>query len=269
MLPILDVALAGIGRTIWGLPRLFAIYWLPWLLGTVILLILEVLVQDQLRLGRVPDWARHIVWAPFAAMAYLMLLRWVLDRDPPVRAINLEVGRETWVATPIVAVWLVADITVSDAPIPMLRWLVFPSDVTAFRWEDVSAYYHAFQLAAWLVNGVLAACFFGLIVEVARCGWPDRREYWRLLSLQPMRLLCISLLAVAAAGGAERLGSQALAWLRVDQLAPESMIPWRANIRWALIAELPYFPLHFLEFAIQGCILAEAYRRLVLGRGGQ
>jgi len=42
------------------------------------------------------------------------------------------------------------------------------------------------------------------------------------------------------------------------------MIPWRANILPAFVAELPYFPLQFLEFAIQGCILAEAYRRLLL-----
>jgi hypothetical protein len=43
-------------------------------------------------------------------------------------------------------------------------------------------------------------------------------------------------------------------------LEPQGMIPWRANIHWAFVADLAYFPLQFLEFAIQGCILAEAYR---------
>ena len=58
-------------------------------------MILEVVVQDQLRLGRAPDWAREILWAPFMAMAYLMLLRWMLDGEPPARAINFEVERKT------------------------------------------------------------------------------------------------------------------------------------------------------------------------------
>jgi hypothetical protein len=72
---ILDVAVAGVVRSIGGLPRLLAIYWLPWLLGTIVLLILEVVVQDRLRLGPAPEWARNIVWAPFSSMAYLMLLK--------------------------------------------------------------------------------------------------------------------------------------------------------------------------------------------------
>ena len=93
--------------------------------------------------------------------------------------------------------------------------------------------------------------------------WPDLRELWRLLRLQPVRLLCIALLAAAAVGGLWSLGTQAQAWLGVGRLAPHTMIPWRANIHWALFAELPNFPLHFLHFAIEGCILAEAYRRLL------
>jgi hypothetical protein len=94
VLPIFEVAVNGFSRAIWSLPRLLAIYWLPWLSGMVALLILEVVVQDQLRLGQALEWARNIVWAPFAAMTYLMLLRWVLDGVPPARAINLEVGRK-------------------------------------------------------------------------------------------------------------------------------------------------------------------------------
>jgi hypothetical protein len=145
----------------------------------------------------------------------------------------------------------------------MMRWLVLPSDVLAYRWEDAAPYFYAFGFAAWLVTGVLAACFFGLIVVVAKFGWPDLRELWRLLRLRPVRLLCIALLAAAAVGGLWNLGSQALVWLGVGRLAPHTMIPWRANIRWALLAELPNFPLHFLNFVIEGCILAEAFRRLL------
>lgn len=64
MLPIFDVALAGIDRMVRRLPCLLSIYWVPWLLGTIVLVILEVVVQDQLRLGRAPRLgAEHRVGA--------------------------------------------------------------------------------------------------------------------------------------------------------------------------------------------------------------
>jgi hypothetical protein len=269
VLPIFDVAVSGFGRAIRSLPRLLAIYWLPWLLGTIALLTLEVVVQDHLRLGWAPGWARNIVWAPFAAVAYLTLLRWVLDGEPPARAINFEVGRKTLVSAPIVAAWFLANAMVDAAPVPMLRWLVIPQDVVGYQWENLETYAYAFMFAGWLVNGVLFAWFFGLVVVVDRCGWPDLHVHWSLLRQQPVRLVCISLLAAATVGGAWRLGSQAIAWFGLDQLAPQSIVPWRAYVLRAFTAELPYLPLQFLEFAIQGCILAEAYRRLVLAKAGQ
>jgi hypothetical protein len=266
LLPVLDVAVTGLARSITGLPRLCGIYLLPWLLGTIALLILEVVLQDQLRLGPAPAWARNIVWAPFSAVAYLMLLRWALDGAPAARAHNVLVGREIWVVAPIVALWFLTYIAVSNAPLTLLQWLVLPPDVRDYRWEDASPYYSAFALAAWLAKGALAPCFFGLIVVVARRGSPDLREHWRLLRLHPVHLLLISLLAAAAVDGARILGSHALSWLGAYQLAPRGMIPWRANIGWAFLADLAEFPLQFLEFAIEGCILAEAYRRLLAER---
>ena len=266
MLPVLEVAVTGLGRAVGWLPRVLAIYWLPWLLGTIALLILEAVVEDRLRLGVTPEWARNIVWAPFASMAYLMLLRWVLDDEPPARVINLEIGRKAWVAAPIVAAWYVTGIIISDAPVALLQRLVLPADVRDYRWEDAAAYYYAFGIAAWFVKCALVPCFFGLIVVVARCGRPDLRKHWQLLRRHPLGLLSISVLAAATVGGARSLGSQALAWVGVAQLAPQGMIPWRTNILWAFIADLAYFPLQFLEFAIEGCIMAEAFRRLGKGR---
>jgi hypothetical protein len=260
-LPIVDVAATGLRRALESLPGLLAIYWLPWLLGTVVLLILEVVAQDQLRLGWAPAWARSIVWAPFAAMAYLMLLRWRLDGEAPARGIFLDLGRRTWVAAPVVGAWEIAD--AMDAMVPVLTWLVLTRLPSDFEWSDIALYLVALWLVAWLINGALLACLFGLMVAVLRRGWPDPRECWRLLRLQPMRLLCIALLATAAVSGLRYLGSHALAWLGADALAPTSLVPWRANIRQALLAELCHFPLHFLEYAIQGSIMAEAYRRLL------
>jgi len=266
LLVVLDVALAGVVRTIAGLPRLLVIYGLPWLLGTIALLILDVVIQDQLRLAPAPEWARNIVWAPFSAAAYLMLLRWVLDGASPTRPLNVLVARETWLAAPIVGLWFLAHIAISHAPFDLLQGLVLSADVRDYRWEDALPYYFAFVLAAWFIKSALASWFFGLIVVVARCGWLDVREHWQLLRLHPVRLLLISLLAAAAVDGARILGSQVLGWLGAYQLAPRGMIPWRANIGWAFLADLAELPLQFLEFAIEGCILAEAYRRLLAER---
>jgi hypothetical protein len=264
-LPIFDAAVVGFGRAIRSLPQLLAIFWLPWLLGTAALLVLDVVVEDQLRLGPAPAWARSVVWAPFAAVAYLMLLRWALGGPPPARAINLDVGREALLATPIVAAWLVTNDILSAAPVPLLIRLVPRTDLFGDGWEELVVYAYAFKFAAWVVKVALLPCFFGLLVVIVRYGWPDPRALWRLLRIDPMRLFGIAILATAAVGGVSILGSSALESLQLDRLRPDILIPWRANIGRAFVAELPYFPLHLLDFAIEGCILAEAYRRLLLG----
>jgi hypothetical protein len=85
-----------------------------------------------------------------------------------------------------------------------------PSDYLAYRWEDATPYFYAFGFAAWLVNGALSACFFGLIVVVAKRGWPDLRELWRLLRLQPVPLLAAS----GALVRKPRRGSASAGWHR-------------------------------------------------------
>jgi hypothetical protein len=264
-LSIFDAAVVGFGCAMRSLPRLLTIFWLPWLLGTAALLILDVVVEDQLRLGPAPAWARSIVWAPFAAVAYLMLLRWALGGPPPARAVNLDVGREARLATPIVAAWLVANDIVSASPVPLLIRLVPRSGLFADGWDDLAVYLYGFKFAAWVVKVALLPCVFGLLVVIARYGWPDPRVFWRLLRIDPLRLFCIAILATAADGGMWILGSSALGWLHLDDLRPNLLIPWRAHIGRAFVAELAYFPLHLLDFAIEGCMLAEAYRRLLLG----
>src|SRR5262245_55899268 len=145
MLPVLNVVVTGLGRTIRWLPRLLAIYGLPWLLGTIALLILEVVAQDQLRFGAAPGWARNVVWAPFSAMANLILLRWVLDDVAPTRPLNVLVARETWLAAPILALSFLTYAAVSHAPLVILQWLVFPEDLRD-RFKDVLPYHFAFTI---------------------------------------------------------------------------------------------------------------------------
>jgi hypothetical protein len=260
-LPIVETAVAGLGRAVRFFPRLLAIYWLPWLAGTVALIVLEIVLQDQLRLGRGPEWARHLVWSPFAAIAYLVLLRWILLGQAPAHPIILGVGSPVWLATPVVAVWLLSFDAVSGWPSDLLIW-VHGSDAVRFRWDDVAIYFNGYRLAAWLINAGLDACFFGLLVVIAARGWLDLRELWRLLSSSPTSLFGIALVAAAATGGAQSLQSYALTWFGLEQGASVSMIPWRDTVLRAFASELAGFPFAFLGFAVQGCVLAEAYRRL-------
>ena len=194
-------------------------------------------------------------------MAYLVLLRWMLFEQAPAALINFDVSGQAWVSAAIVAAWHSFD-AVADGPTALVTWY-YAADPAAFRWDDVAAYFHALRLAAWLLNVALAVCFFGLLVVVADRGWPDLRQLWRFLRLRPMHLFGIALVADAATGGAQNLQSYALAQLGLDRLASFDLIPWRAKMHWAFAGELVGFPFCFLGFAIQGCILAEAYRRLV------
>jgi hypothetical protein len=261
-LSIVDVAAAGLGRAIGSLPRLLAIYLLPWLLGTVALVALEAVAQDQLRLGWLAQWARNLVWAPFAAMIYLTLLRWVLGEQPPARLFDLGFGRQAWFAALVVMGWFMTADAVEAAPTAMLLWLAVP-DIPAFQWEEVATLYYALRTAAWFLEATLDLCFFGLLVVIVKHGWPDFTELRDLLRLQPVRMFGIALVAAAATDGARFLLADAMARLELPPLAPHGMIPWRANIHWAFVSEFVDLPRAFLGFAIPGCILAEAYRRLI------
>ena len=268
-LPIIDVVVTGFGRAIWTSPRLLAIYCLPWLLGAVALVFLDVVLQDHLRLGWAPQWARSLVWAPFAAMAYVWLLRWTVGEPALARAIDFgtNTNREIAFVAPILAAWFVTSDALEAAPTPLLLWLAVP-DLAEFRWDDVAHVSHSLRAATWLTNVALCPCFFGLMVVVAKRGSPDVRELWRLLRQRPVHLLCVALLAEAAAGGAQGLLTHAHAWLGLNRLTPTTMISWRANIHWAFASELAQFPYAFAGFAIEGCILAEAYRRLLQAAAG-
>ena len=130
-LPIIDTAVAGLGRTVRFLPRLLAIFFLPWLIHTVDLVILNVVLQEHVGFGWAPQWARSLVWAPFAAVTDVLLLRWVLYAHAP-RATEHDLAKQIAFAVPIVAVWLITADALEAAPIPLLLWLV-DTDAFGFR----------------------------------------------------------------------------------------------------------------------------------------
>jgi hypothetical protein len=267
-LPIIDTAVTGLGRAARSLPRLLAIFFLPWLAYTVALIVLEVVLQEHLSLDWAPQRARSLVWAPFAAIADVLLLRWVLYEQAPASAGGQDLAKQVAFVVPIEAAWLGTVNALEAAPTPLLLWLVEP-DSFGFRWEDATPLLHALRAATWLAIVAANACFFGLIAVVVTHGRPVFRELWRLLRLRPMHLYGVALLAAAAFGGAEAVNFRVLAWTGLDRLAPNSMIPWRASIHWALASELSVFPIAFASFAVECRILAEAYRRLMQLAGGE
>lgn len=260
-LQIIDTTAAGLGRAVRYLPRVLAIFFLPWLLSRVALVILDVILQEQVGFGWAPQWARSLVWAPFAATMDVLLLRWVLYAHAPA-ATEHDLVKQIAFAVPIVAVWVVTAEALEAAPIPLLLWLV-DTDAFGFRWESLDLPGYALRAAAWLAAAAATACFFGLIAVVVAHGRPDVRRLWQLLRLRPMHLFVVAILAAAAYGGVEALNNRALAWTGLDGLMPQSMIPWRANVHWAFAAELTMFPTAFAGFAVECGILAEAYRRLL------
>jgi hypothetical protein len=118
-LPIVDVGATGFGRAVRSLPRLLAMFCLPWLIGTVALISLEVVLQDHLRVGWAPNWARTLVWAPFAAAAYVGLLRWVLGEQAPTRPLDCDVTQFV-LAAPVTAAWFLTLDALEAGPIAML-----------------------------------------------------------------------------------------------------------------------------------------------------
>lgn len=68
----------------------------------------------------------------------------------------------------------------------------------------------------------------------------------------PELAVYVSFLALIAARWLWDLGSLALAWLALDHLSPQAMIPWRANIHRAFLGEIPYFPPAFSGIRDQG-----------------
>jgi hypothetical protein len=261
-MPILDTALAGVERMVKSLPALFAIIWLPWLLGTVVLVILEVIVEDQLRLGPAPAWARSIVWAPFGGVMLFNFARWFFHRPRPAGALKLDLGRDAWTAALITGAYALAINVVDAANGTMVNALV-PTDGSRYRWEDLAIYAHGYNAIAWILKSALDPCFFGLIVVLAVFGRIDLDQYVQLLREQPVRLFCVAVLAAAAYSGAWALGYKVLEITGAAQLRPVGMIPWRETVPMALLAELSTAPIYFLGFAIHSCILAEAFRRLL------
>ena len=102
---ILGVVTEGLDRAFVRLPVLFALYWLPWVIGSTAVLLVHVLFEDQMQLGATPLWARNLVSAPWIAMSYLMLARLLIFGQPLERAVNLDFSPAMIWAAPIVTVW--------------------------------------------------------------------------------------------------------------------------------------------------------------------
>jgi hypothetical protein len=257
---IAGIVTEGLDRAFMRLRSLLAIYWLPWLGASAAFLIVEILYADRWQLGSAPVWATNLVRAPFIAMAYVMLMRLLVLGQPPKRAINLDFSRETAWAVPLVAMWYLAAAALEKLPAQALLWL-FPVE-GHYGIEDWRAYSAFLVCASRIAIALLPLSVFGLIVLTASRGYPDWREHIRLLRLYPLRLIVIALLAHAAGDGLIIADSQFWKWAGAPMHAP-LLNPWRLYIRDAALFRLSEFPLYFMLFVIETCLLAEAYRRIL------
>lgn len=256
---IAGIVTEGLDRAFLRLRSLLAIYWLPWLIGSAAILIVDILF-DQWQLGYTPAWARNLVWGPCIAMAYVMLVRLLVFGQPPRRAINLEFSREMAWAAALVTSWFLAIVLVKGASYWAVAWM-FPS-ILQYRIEDWMFYSALSGWTAWIVTALLPLCFFGLIVLTVKLGRPDLREHIRLLRAAPLRLIVIAILVAAASYSLSSADALFWKWAGAPLYGP-LLHPWHRYIREAVLFRLSEFPLYFMLFVLRTCLLAEAYRRLL------
>ncbi len=257
---IAGVVTEGLDRALVRMHSLLAIYWLPWLIGSIVMVILRILWAEAWPLAQAPAWALNLVWGPCIAMAYVMAVRLLIFGRPPRRAINLDFSRETAWAALVVTVWFLATVAVKSAPAWTFQLLLSP--YSAGRAEALMPFFVLSDKIARIISMLLNLCFFGLIVLTVRRGFPDLREHIRLLRAHPLRLFAIAFLASAAAQGLITADAAFRKWAGVLSYAPQ-VLSWRHYIREEALYGLSEFPLYFLLFVTETCLLAEAYRRLL------
>ncbi len=263
-LTIAGIVTEGLDRAFLRLRSLLAIYWLPWVIGSAAIFIVDILYEDQWQLGYAPAWVRNLVWGPCIAMANVMLVRLLVFGQPPRRAINLEFSRETAWAAVLVTLWFLATVAVKKAPAWVsfrLAWYLVHYRLEE-QYQDLYIYLALFGWAAWIVTALLPLCFFGLIVLTVKLGRPDLREHIRLLRADPLRLIVIAILVAAASHSLSSADARFWEWAGAPLQAP-LLHPWHVYLREAVLFRLSEFPLRFMAFVLETCLLAEAYRRLL------
>lgn len=252
-LPLIETASAGLLTGLKSAPRTLAIFLVPWLASSVLLVALDVYWQNNVRPGSAPDALRELVWAPFCAMIYVGWLKARLYDERPDPVIMPDLSRLVWICAPVVAAWFELTSAITSAP-PIFALSVAPDALTTYA--------YAASALGFLVQAALDALAFGLIFTILVTGRFDVRTWLRLVKLRPFSLYALSFIAAIAVSGAERIYSHIADFAGLHIYYPEALVPWRDHVLQAFAAEQASFPPLFLRFLIHTGIMAAAFERL-------
>ena len=82
--------------------RWLAIAWLPWLLGTLSIILLQRLFLNVLQYGTPPYWVQSLTLAPFTSMIFVQILRNILQGTPAIFG-TIYLSRQFYLTTFVVA----------------------------------------------------------------------------------------------------------------------------------------------------------------------
>ena len=252
-LPLIETASAGLLTGLKSAPLTLAIFLVPWLASSVLLVALDVYWQNNVRPGSPPDALRQLVWAPFSAMLYVGWLKARLYDERPDPVIMPDLSRLVWICAPVVAAWFELTIAIMAAP------AIFALGVAS---DALTAYAYISSALAFLVETALDALAFGLIFTIVITGRFDVRTWLRLVRLRPFSLYAISFIALIAVSGAQRIYSHIADFAGLHIYSPEALVPWREHVLQDFAAEQATFPPLFLGFLIHTGIMAAAFERL-------
>jgi hypothetical protein len=252
-LPLIETASAGLLTGLKSAPQTFAIFLVPWLASSVLLVALDVYWQNNVRPGSAPDALRELVWAPFCAMIYVGWLKARLHDERPDPAIMPDLSGPVWICAPVVAAWFELTSAIAAAP---------ANFALAVAPDALITYAYMASALAILARTALDALAFGLIFTILVTGQFDVRTWLRLVRLRPFSLYALSFITAIAVSGAERLYSHIADLAGLQIYYPETLIPWREHVLQAFAAEQASFPPLFLRFLIHTGIMAVTFERL-------
>jgi hypothetical protein len=252
-LPLIETASAGLLTGLKSAPRTLAIFFVPWIASSVLLVALEVYWQYNVRPAPAPDALRQLVWAPFCAMIYVGWLRARLYDERLDPAIMPDLSRPVWICAPVIAAWFALASAVTAAP-ANFALAVAPDALTTYTYLS--------SVLGFLVETALDAVAFGLVFTIFITGQFDVRSWLRLVKLRPFSLYAVSFITGIAVSGAGLIYSHFADLAGLQIYYPETLIPWREHILQAFAAEQANFPQLFLRFLIHTGIMATAFERL-------
>lgn len=269
-LAVIGTAVAGIERAFWRFPQLLKASWLPYLLGAVALVILEVFWWGQLGMDSwAPDVLRFPVWALATTPASLAVIR-ILWLDPPARHEPPDWQPYAWAFGSVV----IAASSFAELALDTFRFELFKLGTALLGIDIVDRSSEpilnrlgaAYELLRLVIKAFVAMSATGLLCAIAidRAIGPNHWKRWTAMA--PVRLLLLGVVNEAALAGLRIGDGIVLGWWKLVDPPPLGMLPWRTHVLSVLRLEMVQLPAVFISNVLSFAILVEGYRRLAGAR---